>query len=210
MNDQQRAVMQMALEALEGGLWDYGPGQDEHAKCDEVITALRDALAQPQVSDYDREFWGDGQPHPPHRCCECEECVAYFVDSVCESSFHPETWAQPQDHSEQHLNMVQGEWVDLTDDDFNAAFKKHPNDFARAVIAKFKEKNTPPVVQQGEPVAWMFESPYKGVAPQLDICPHGGKWKPLYTTPPSVEAAIEATKEKAAKVCESKVNVAEN
>ena len=47
MNNQQRAAMQMALEALEGGLWDYGPGQDEHDKCNEVITALREALAQP-------------------------------------------------------------------------------------------------------------------------------------------------------------------
>ena len=33
---------------------------------------------------------------------------------------------------------------------------------------------------QGKPVAWMFS---KGPVVQLDVCPHGGKWKPLYLAP---------------------------
>jgi hypothetical protein len=37
--------------------------------------------------------------------------------------------------------------------------------------------------EQGEPVAWMFEFPDKRVAPKFDSAPHGGDWKPLYTTP---------------------------
>lgn len=54
--------------------------------------------------------------------------------------------AQLQDHSEQHLNMVQGEWVDLTDDEiFDAytsdAHENTPKSFAHAVIAAYKEKN---------------------------------------------------------------------
>ena len=93
MNDQQRAAMQMALEAL-------GKAQHQlvynhvplHECYGEAITALRGALAQPQ-----------------------------------------------------------GEWIDLTDDEIADVFwddfsKQREEDYtwddvARAVIAKFKEKN---------------------------------------------------------------------
>ncbi len=43
-----REVLQLATNALSDGLWDYGPGQDEHDKCDEVIEICRAALAQEQ------------------------------------------------------------------------------------------------------------------------------------------------------------------
>jgi hypothetical protein len=33
-----------ATEALGGGLWDYGPGQDEHTKCEEVLARCRAVL----------------------------------------------------------------------------------------------------------------------------------------------------------------------
>jgi hypothetical protein len=56
------------------------------------------------------------------------------------------------------------------------------------------------VQAEQEPVAWMREN---------EDCTDCFVWErdkehtiPLYTTPPSVEAAIEATKEKAAKVCD--------
>jgi hypothetical protein len=68
---------------------------------------------------------------------------------------------------------------------------------------------------QGEPVGWCVHPFDYGVGhagiyamtqrpEQVEAWKRKG-WevKPLYTTPPSVEAAIEATKEKAAKVCES-------
>ena len=151
-----------------------------------------------------------------------------------------------QDHSEQHLNMVQGEWVDLTDDDIEDVINSSENynllvDI-RAVIAKFKEKNTPnvvpdgyalisidalkawgkheevsnaccypihePVVQQGEPVAVHQWRKRQKDAPWHDA-PHEFAYarvddfyeaRTLYTTPPSVEAAIEATKEKAIRI----------
>jgi hypothetical protein len=32
--------LQVARDALAGGLWDYGPGQDEHKRCNEVIAEL--------------------------------------------------------------------------------------------------------------------------------------------------------------------------
>jgi hypothetical protein len=142
--DKLREAAALALEALEGGLWDYGPGQDEHDKCNEVITALREALAQPQ-----------------------------------------------------------GEWVDLREDELETLFQdsigKHAFEFANAVIAKFKEKNTPPTVKesltvqtQGEPVA--FEQWYEANVEAMNIA----DFKPWMSE--AWDAAIEATKEKMKKV----------
>lgn len=42
------AVLKLAVDALAGGLWDYGPGSDEHAKCDDVIAVCRAAIAAQQ------------------------------------------------------------------------------------------------------------------------------------------------------------------
>lgn len=39
-------TLNMATDALAGGLWDYGPGQDEHEKCNEVIAQCRAVLAK--------------------------------------------------------------------------------------------------------------------------------------------------------------------
>lgn len=39
------SALKEATDALAGGLWDYGPGQDERAKCDEVLVRCRAALA---------------------------------------------------------------------------------------------------------------------------------------------------------------------
>jgi hypothetical protein len=172
MNLQQRAAMQMAVEALESCQYvdDGGWGHQEYdnTKNDKAITALREALAQPQ------------EPLPD------------YLDP-------PRYPKQPQ-----------GGWVDLTDDDIEDVVNYSESDDLlvdiRAVIAKFKEKNTPPVVPQGESVALYF-----GLTPdhtwlsttEADYHKLKDAYRmKVYTTPPSVEAAIEATKEKAAKVCE--------
>ena len=59
------------------------------------------------------------------------------------------------------------------------------------VIAADREKNTPPVVPQGDPVAWIHR--YKTGAEQINTAPPetyvGWTHTPLYTTPLSVEAA---------------------
>jgi len=147
MNDQQRAAMTMALEALEqrenlsSKLYGY------------VTTALRSALAQPVVK---------------------ESLTA----------------------------QMQGDWVDLTDDEMQDCHclngTAYP--FALAIIAKFKSKNTPPVVPQGEPVAW--RCPHC----KTDI-PHehaSDCWIEIAksNTPPSVEAMRIETLEKATKDAE--------
>jgi chromosome segregation ATPase len=41
-----KSALQMSRDALAGGLWDYGPGQDEHDKCNEVIAAIDAALKE--------------------------------------------------------------------------------------------------------------------------------------------------------------------
>ena len=39
--------LKKATDALAGGLWDYGPGQDEqHDKCDEIISECRALIAK--------------------------------------------------------------------------------------------------------------------------------------------------------------------
>jgi hypothetical protein len=57
------------------------------------------------------------------------------------------------------LKQPQGEWVDLTPHEVTEQIREGAADggwqgFAQRITAKFKEKNTPPVVPQGEPVAW--------------------------------------------------------
>ena len=52
-----------------------------------------------------------------------------------------------------------------------------------------------------KPVLWHNPEDIYDITTIYDPEYHQG-WTPLYTSPPSVEAAIEATKEKAAKVCE--------
>lgn len=39
-------ALKAATDALAGGLWDYGPGQDEHEKCNEVIESCRALMAK--------------------------------------------------------------------------------------------------------------------------------------------------------------------
>ena len=62
--------------------------------------------------------------------------------------------------------------------------------------------------QDSEPVAFMFEFPDKRVAPKFDSAPHGGNWKPLYTTPQPAPAVQPLTDEQIASIvdnCESNV-----
>ena len=152
--DPQRVAMQMALEALRGVSVQYdfyGEVKDQFKMIKPAITALREALAQPQ---------------------------------------------------------------DKSDVEHYRAIKKRNAE----VVAL--EKAQP----QGEPVAWAYIDADGSFMDALNR-QHGAYQTPLYITPPSVEdaiaeaydkgcadgiditksqveAAIEATKEKAAKVCE--------
>jgi hypothetical protein len=86
-------------------------------------------------------------------------------------------------------NLHNGEWVLFGD----AALER----FAALVVeaTKAQPQGEPVGYWNGKETAW-FEHELCG-HPAPDDCTI-----PLYTTPPSVEAAIKATKEKAAKVCE--------
>jgi hypothetical protein len=39
-------ALRKAIDALAGGLWDYGPGQDEHDQCNQVVDECRAAIAK--------------------------------------------------------------------------------------------------------------------------------------------------------------------
>ena len=114
------------------------------------------------------------------------------------------------------LVRAERKWVDLTDDEVEDLAtdwfaEEWAVDKAKGLIddflAKFKERNTPQVTPQvtpqGEPVA-MLEV-FDGWEDKCMVWHLEGAEKlpdgtyTLYTTPPSVEAAIEATKEKIAK-----------
>ena len=41
-----KEALQRARNGLSGGLWDYGPGQDEHTECNALIEELDAALEQ--------------------------------------------------------------------------------------------------------------------------------------------------------------------
>ena len=192
--------------------------QDVIWKPYEAADALREALAQPQ-----------GEPQlKRERCPDCngsgeyETGIGMFPCDTCGGSC-----------VKYSLTVVpQGGWVEIVDDDVLEVMRHtspatHPQLFARAIIAKFKEKNTPPVVPQGEPVAyaamvngeiaWDADYPFSN---EPFTCFDDEQAVPLYTTPPSVEAAIEDKgdytegyeegwkygaldmKEKAAKVCD--------
>ena len=45
-HDELVAQLKKATDALAGGLWDYGPGQDEHDKCDEIISECRALISK--------------------------------------------------------------------------------------------------------------------------------------------------------------------
>jgi hypothetical protein len=57
MNQQQRAVVQQALEALEDAVLDYGMGKGAVARHVEAITALRQLLEQPASQRSENTAW---------------------------------------------------------------------------------------------------------------------------------------------------------
>lgn len=227
MNDQQRAAMQMALEALEGvgEQTFFQDGWDGVNKLNAAITALREALAQPQgswVDLTDDEVWNI-HSEVLNRTDDGSSTVLALVVAVIAKFKEKNT--PPV--------VPQGEWVDLTDDEkydlwcefHNSESKPIKRGYDDCIIAKFKEKNTPPVVPQevaegnasevrstdtGEPVAWYYKQTHVYLQNAGDVVyiervvdkPQSWEEHPLYFAPPSVEAAIEATKEKAAKIAE--------
>jgi hypothetical protein len=46
-----RAMLVKAREGLAGGLWDYGPGQNEHQRCDDLIAEIDAVLASCKPTD---------------------------------------------------------------------------------------------------------------------------------------------------------------
>jgi hypothetical protein len=127
MNEQQRAVVQQALEALEDAVLDYSMGKGAVARHVEAITALRQLLEQPEPVQepqaflhwYDNAHWGNE---------DFKEGCHRSWNAAIKYTTPP---AQP------------AAWVGLTEEDLYAVrVPMSPEEIARAIEAKLKEKNT--------------------------------------------------------------------
>ena len=149
-------ALKLALEALEGVLDDapkvldasISGGLYEVVQCREAITAIKEALAQPEqepvkYSDYEP----DGVHHnkPPQ-----EKPVAWLsTDSIGERHL---CFDKPLDNDPVqplYTTPPQRTWVGLTDEDVNGFVGQYWGDeymkmrsMVRAIEAKLKEKNT--------------------------------------------------------------------
>ena len=169
MNDQQRAAMQMALEALEAMLTHMGMDEDEWNKptfdqSRKAIAALREALAQPQVAFSDCVWYTyiDFNEKPPYfrydtgdntakenesTYYEIQEELKQFGYTIEDAYIDHDTICGNVVRINKESTQPQGEWVDLTDDEVDEIIHEKVmdmrmtyKDLVRAVIAAFKEK----------------------------------------------------------------------
>ena len=123
MTDQDRELFEKALDMLmDAQLHNYAL---KHKETDDLITAMRDRLAQPE-----------------------QEPVAWLVQY---SNKHEFVWGQKPQWIADAIGIEplytapqRREWVGLTRDEVLDIEEtaKHPLDFARSIEAKLKERNT--------------------------------------------------------------------
>jgi len=213
--DKLREAARQALGALVRAEALYGqPNAD-------IQTALREALAEPDIEEMTLTQIAarhEQAEQEPVLCVECGKPTMH-MGNKCYACCQKDT--KDLEDALKSWDAAPVRTKDLTDDEiWEIWFKDITLDWderCRAVIAKFKEKNAPVQREQQEPVAWAlmhkngleFNTGY-GMVETLQQAEdmqrrHLGNLKivPLYTTPPSVEAAIEATKEKAAKLIDN-------
>lgn len=119
MTEQQTAAMRQALEALE--LEDMACRYEKEPTPEHIanaITALRQALEQAEQEPVvcKHEWFRTGAMQVGE--CRCIHCGEWKSSTP-----------------------VERQWVDLTDDEIAQEFCLDDYDYARAVIAAFKEKN---------------------------------------------------------------------
>jgi len=127
-----RDVMKLALEALEEAKIIGG-----QRKADKAIDALREALAEQPAQQQEPVAWGvDWGKAGDIPCVSIIKRLPGGGIEVVAVEYAPYSYTPPP---------AQRTWVDLTDDEIKKEF--HPLhatglQFARAVLAKSKEKNT--------------------------------------------------------------------
>jgi hypothetical protein len=203
----------MALEALNAMLTHMRMDEDEWTKptfdqSRKALAAIREALAEPEITT-------------PDVCGEvcaraklCYGCGKEFDEALAKKT--PE-WVDVDDYEEPSVSdgvcggcakTAADGWALYCVECWEKAESVNVdtvNTSEKCVDETVNNRHEP--VKQSqladaslEPVAWMREN---------EDCTDCFVWErdeehtiPLYTTPPSVEAAIEATKEKAAKICD--------
>ena len=209
MNNQQRAAMQMALEALEhfkGKGYNY----------DKVITALREALAQPQdpstiILPVDVTIAGRGTIKAGCTLQTLLTKIAMFNEwwdkqkpqVVCSkmetttTQGEPVAWIHHYKTGAEQINTAPPEtyvgWSHTplyTNPPSVEAAKDNSNGTRNTNgITELNNSNCSPDYWLGYGLQAHTEKPFEEATP-------------VYLMPPSIEAAIEVTKEKAAKLCD--------
>ncbi|CAB4172200.1 hypothetical protein UFOVP924_60 [uncultured Caudovirales phage] len=151
--------LKLALEALEGVL-DNSPkvldasisgGLYEVVQCRDAITAIKEALAQPELCKYGQE---------PKSCTSSPmDCQCAIEAALAQPEQEPSYWLGYglQAHTEKpfddatplYTTPPQRPWVGLTNnelqpiaDEYRILFGSWVEDFARAIEAKLREKNS--------------------------------------------------------------------
>jgi hypothetical protein len=146
MNQQQRAVVQQALEAFKG-LYAIVEIAQEDIDCrfawaempdaKEAIAALRQLLEQPEPVQ-----------EPVAWVKQILDAFPLFDDDGLDEEEHHCEWALQQDRKRLHAMLTTppaqpAAWVGLTEEDLYAVrVPMSPEEIARAIEAKLKEKNT--------------------------------------------------------------------
>ena len=162
MTPQEREVMQMALDALEQVQEADTAGatpkmvMEARKLYEPTITALRAALAQPEQEPI--KHWSDcavhNAPAYPSGKCDCGGFpVAWFDPKGVHLEFDIEdcfSFQEKEGYKPLYTAPPQREWQGLTDEEMEYAMpyahsefeKNEYREFASAIEAKLKEKNT--------------------------------------------------------------------
>ena len=146
MTPKERAAMQQALEALEI----CGTDDMAYIKSEKAITALREALAEPDIEEMTLTQIAakyEQAEQEPVLCVECGQPVMH-IGNKCYACCQKAT----RELEDALKTAAPVRTKDLTDDEISDVFDSVgswketlfgdlPVVFARAVIAKFKEKN---------------------------------------------------------------------
>jgi hypothetical protein len=194
MNDQQRAAMQMALEALDNLIkYDFNiePIDEFDIAGKQAITALREALAQSTNSCQNSTKLVETQPQGEHKTdgspCWCNPEVTYEnPETGAKVIVHREPQGCPHRIADARNPIVKSGYICV---DCGALFSA-------------ADHEAPPIVPQGEPVAyaamvngeiaWDADYPFSN---EPFTCFDDEQAVPLYP-PEAIKAAIDATIDK--------------
>jgi hypothetical protein len=139
MNQQQRAVVQQALEALEGHGTPFLHHKTQYASATAALRQLIEAGQRPEADKAFEKWWDEeGSTAPKHRL-DCEE-HCYQIAKIAWSN-----GAYKAREADTTLQAQPAAWVELSERDLNelacGGLWPERKRIALAVAAKLREKN---------------------------------------------------------------------